>query len=574
MGKRLLHDLWTRPEMGMRKGSGMGGWQRSLAKLVMGLTMLIVLPEVDWVSGSLSLKMRSPLLGQPAQALTAQEVEAIAQQITVLIDGLNPGSGVIIGQEQDRYLVLTSRHVVATEDEYWIITPDGREYPVNYESVRPLPGVDLAVVEFQSDRSYTIATLADYPYNEEFPYIFVSGWSGSVILQQPIEPRFSGGLLLRKRFALIQSQDPLARGYDLFYTSITDIGMSGGPVLDTEGRVIGIHGRSEGEEFYEATTDEYTRLRLGFSAGIPIQSFLRLDPQVGLNLPWRVDRRRPNELTTAVLASIEAILEPTPLEDRNNSVDWTNRGNEFYRLERFAQSQDAFEWALQLDPNFYQAWYGLGQVLMAQSRYQDALNAYNRVLELEPEFAKAWRDRAMLYALLEDYSDAATDLDQAVQLDPEDYIAWYLRGNLFRSQMGWYDAALGSYDRTLELVPYFAEAWIGRGRTQAEMSQLSAALESLRRATQIDPDLASGWYWLGRIFFTQGRYTEALQAVERAIAITPEDEEAALLLSRTLLALGQTNAARVALEQLLEQDSGNENAQTLLESLPSPDPTP
>ncbi|MFM5961315.1 MAG: tetratricopeptide repeat protein, partial [Dolichospermum sp.] len=35
--------------------------------------------------------------------------------------------------------------------------------------------------------------------------------------------------------------------YELVYSSITFGGMSGGPVLDSQGRVIGIHGRTEGE---------------------------------------------------------------------------------------------------------------------------------------------------------------------------------------------------------------------------------------------------------------------------------------------------------------------------------------
>jgi hypothetical protein len=49
--------------------------------------------------------------------VNSEAVGKIAQQITVLIDGQNPGTGVIIAKKDNTYYVLTAGHVVATEDE-------------------------------------------------------------------------------------------------------------------------------------------------------------------------------------------------------------------------------------------------------------------------------------------------------------------------------------------------------------------------------------------------------------------------------------------------------------------------
>jgi hypothetical protein len=51
----------------------------------------------------------------------------------------NPGSGVIIARQGQTYYVLTAEHVVATEDEYEIITSDGKKYRLDYKNVKKLP---------------------------------------------------------------------------------------------------------------------------------------------------------------------------------------------------------------------------------------------------------------------------------------------------------------------------------------------------------------------------------------------------------------------------------------------------
>ena len=215
----------------------------------------------------------------------------------------------------------------------------------------------LALVPFRSRRTYDIATLGDYPQLAgSFPSIFVSGWQGSNIHQQPLHHRLTGGQLLPRQYGLIHAQAPLSRGYGLFYTSTTEQGMSGGPILDTEGQVIGIHGRSEGEEF--SSSAGLTRLHWGFSSGLPLPD--NLTTQLRSPIRWRHQTQPPPPPNPSDRASYAA-LGASPQETPTDVAGWVNLGNQLYRQEQFEQALFAFEQALNQQPGHITATMALAQ---------------------------------------------------------------------------------------------------------------------------------------------------------------------------------------------------------------------
>lgn len=483
-----------------------------------------------------------------AIARPLHEIEQIAQASTVLIDGLNPGSGVIVARDRDHYWVLTAQHVIATEDEYWVIAPDGTEYPLQYASRKLFTGQDLALVPFRSSRAYDIAPLADYPQLDgAFPTVFVSGWQGSNIHQQPLQHRLTGGQLLPRQYGLIHAQTPFAHGYRLFYTTTTERGMSGGPILNTDGQVIGIHGRSEGEEISSETG--LTRLHWGFSSGLPLPD--NLTSQVRFPVEWAYQTQPPPPPSTSDITSYNSLLVFSQGQP-STAVDWINLGNQLYRQEKFEQALAAFEVALKQEADLYPAWYGKGQVLNALGDYRNALSAYNQALELEPEFVQALRDRALVWILAGHPQQAVADLDAVVQAMPQDYVAWYLRGNLFWKYQGWHEAALGSYDRALSIMPNFAEVWIERGRVLDKLGRGQDAIASLQTATRLEPDLIEGWYWLAVTLHAQQQSTAALNSIEKVLAVAPNDLKYLLLEAQILIQLQQPTVARQRLLSILQ----------------------
>lgn len=177
-----------------------------------------------------------------ALPLDATDLGRVAQEITVRLEGAVIGSGVIVDRRGSTYTVLTAWHVVRENrpgEEIAVITPDGFSHILDRSAVQPLAGVDLAVLRFRSDRSYGVARLGRAEALALGAPLAVAGF--------PILDRDEGRQPLRLKLGQLEALLPVPRqdGYQLLYSNATLPGMSGGPVLNRQGQLVGLHGRAE-----------------------------------------------------------------------------------------------------------------------------------------------------------------------------------------------------------------------------------------------------------------------------------------------------------------------------------------
>lgn len=200
----------------------------------------------------------------------ATNVYKVATQTTVLIDGQGSGtgSGVIISRNGNTYYILTARHVVEGLGRSIVIMINGKEYPLDNSQPQKLADLDLAIVQFKSSETFDIAPIGNSKQINQGENIYVSGWPA--IDQAITKPSH---LVTEGRIAGIRPGN--SDGYELLYSNSTGPGMSGGPIFDSNGQVIGIHGRAAGNS---------ERGKIGINLGIPIHLFLQNAPQGKLNL--------------------------------------------------------------------------------------------------------------------------------------------------------------------------------------------------------------------------------------------------------------------------------------------------
>jgi tetratricopeptide (TPR) repeat protein len=197
-----------------------------------------------------------------------------------------------------------------------------------------------------------------------------------------------------------------------------------------------------------------------------------------------------------------------------------------------------------------------GNALFFETRYDDALAAYDRAIQLNPELYEAWFTKASTLMLLQRYDEAASAYRFATQLKPESYDAWSGQGTaLMKAQQ--YEAAIAALDEAIDLKPEDPLALFNRGNAHAGLDRLEAALEDYEAALTLKPDFAKALFQKGQVLQQWGDYGGAIATYEAVIALNLQDpSEAWYAMAVCHASLGSIDPALTALERAIEGNPG------------------
>lgn len=94
-----------------------------------------------------------------------------------------------------------------------------------------------------------------------------------------------------------------------------------------------------------------------------------------------------------------------------------SRGITAKRAKNWGAAAAAFQRAVDLKPNYPEAWNELGFALRNQGKYPDSLKAYDEALRLRPDFPEALEYLGEAYVKLGRMDDARKVLDRLKPLD-------------------------------------------------------------------------------------------------------------------------------------------------------------
>ncbi len=217
----------------------------------------------------------------------------IARQITVrIITNPGAGSGVILLRKGQTYTVLTNDHVVSDtwDGKYKVLTSDGITHRAKQINSPKFGNLDLAIVQFTSNRDYRVAELGSSDALSLGKPVYASGfpnwyWANS---NNPVSTLNWGLKAFKVTTGTLEMlpNRSLPLGYQMGYTNDVQNGMSGGPVLNAQGHLIGINGRLKypfnGRDAYvfadgsKPSEGEFLQME-ALSWAIPINTLLKIN---------------------------------------------------------------------------------------------------------------------------------------------------------------------------------------------------------------------------------------------------------------------------------------------------------
>ncbi len=436
---------------------------------------------------------------ETAAALSPTEVGQIAQQITVLIQTrYASGSGIIVARDGNTYTIVTNEHVIrdATRgEEVYLTTYDNQQHRVLANTIKIVPGVDMATLELVSDRDYLVAEMGDSAGAIAGSKVYVSGYPVITISITRSIYTFTEGKITAN------ASQPLADGYSLVYSNSTLPGMSGGPVLNEDGALIGVHGRADIERSTtKATGNPNVRIKTGFNLGIPIHIYLG----------WA---------DTGPTSGGNTVPTVTPKPGTQPKADdFLLQAGDKYKQGDYEGAIRDLDRAISLNPNYAYAYTNRGVAKANLGQVEEAIADYNKALELDSNLASTYNNRGVLRLNLGNRTDAMADFDAALRLNPKLLQAYNNRGKA-RSLQGDLSGAIQDYSEAIALNPNVAEVFNNRGNARSLQGDLSEAIKDYNEAIGLDPNLADAYYNRALAKSDLGQKEQAIADYSQAVAL-------------------------------------------------------
>jgi tetratricopeptide (TPR) repeat protein len=253
---------------------------------------------------------------------------------------------------------------------------------------------------------------------------------------------------------------------------------------------------------------------------------------------------------TKALQAFESALELEP----DYVLAWSDKGNVLQELNRPEEALDAYGKALDLDPEFVNAWYGKGNVLRTLAQPEEALHAYEKALNFKQDFHRAWNGKGNVLRELGRPKESLRAYERALDLDPECVPACFGKSAVLLDDLDRPEDALDAFEETLDLNPNHVNAWHGKGVVLSYLERYEEALRAFEVALDLDQGSARAWTGKGNMLLELDRPEEALHAFREALDLNPEHPSALHGRGIALKYLDRYEEALRAFEKVLDLD--------------------
>jgi tetratricopeptide (TPR) repeat protein len=156
-----------------------------------------------------------------------------------------------------------------------------------------------------------------------------------------------------------------------------------------------------------------------------------------------------------------------------------------------------------------------------EARYAEAFDVCGCAIELNPNYAEAYAFLSEVYADTGNWRLAQSNAQQALDLNFQSLDAHHNMGYALEVQ-GRYPEAAKFYDNAITLAPTLAPIYIAAGRIyQNGLGDYETAAQRFKKAIKLQPFDPEAYDLLGWTYFFDGNYVQAINALEQSLGVDP-----------------------------------------------------
>jgi tetratricopeptide (TPR) repeat protein len=167
-----------------------------------------------------------------------------------------------------------------------------------------------------------------------------------------------------------------------------------------------------------------------------------------------------------------------------NPKELTQKGRELYEKREFMEALLNLNKAIDIDPNYSNAYYLRGNIKDNFDDRHGAMKDYNTAIEKNPKFADAFFARGNVKMKLQDYYGAISDYTAAITIN-ENYIEAYFNRGKAKQMLQAYEDAINDCSKIIQINPKSIDAYYMRGLLRINFGDVKNGCLDLSKAGEL-----------------------------------------------------------------------------------------
>ncbi len=224
-------------------------------------------------------------------------------------------------------------------------------------------------------------------------------------------------------------------------------------------------------------------------------------------------------------AAIEAFERAIQLNPEDGRV-YLHLGNAYLETSKLEAAAQACQKAVELLPDFAEAYATLGRVLHRKGELQAAITEYQHAIRLDGEIAAYHYDLGSVYHSLGRLEEAEKEYQATLRLAPKMASVYHNLGEIYQDQ-GKLDEAIRAYQQSLKLSP--EDKYTKARLTQTEQKRKKILEQDILRyqtAISLRPNDPKNYRQLALAYYNNRQLEEAIESLRIALYLQPDSEQA------------------------------------------------